>query len=91
MASFRQFLKSKWSYISFGLLGLYGSSQKIRVPQYVLNKFDLLLKHVGLCKRVSAEISDSNLAQSVPLLQQLCRFIIRCCVIQKHQTLQPVH
>ena len=49
-------------------------------------KFDLFLQHISLYK-----ISDSeNLEESFPSLKQLCRFVIRCCIVHKRKTLKPM-
>ena len=64
---------------------------KIRTPptRFIKDKFDLFLQHVGLFTKNLDK--TSNLEPSIPSLKQLSRFVIRCCVVRKHQTLQPIY
>ena len=60
---------------------------------FCLDKYGMFLKYITLFKvtlpdtRPQKPFED----QTVPLLQQLCRFTIRCRVVQKHRTLIPLN
>ena len=51
-----------------------------------VKNFDLFLQLISLHKIIDGK----NLEESVPSLKQLCRFVIRCCIVHKQKTLKPM-
>ena len=82
----KQYLNEQWFYISQLLdSNIVEHSRKLPlsesvVPRY-LDKFSLILQHFGVYKLSTGK--KPCLEENVLSLKQLCRFIIRCCVMQK--------
>ena len=55
--------------------------------EFYVEKFGLLLQHIALYR-----VTDGKSLEETTLsLKQLCRFVIRCSVVQKMKTLKPMH
>ena len=94
--SVKKFLQNQWLYIAelFGNSSLRGGVRHPRTAciirqdnvQLYVKKFSMFLQHVSLFKVTNGK----NLDECVPSLTQLCRFVIRCCIVQKFKTLKPM-
>ena len=87
----KHFLENQWFCINEMLNGHGAHHPRIAwisrsdLQSYMKN-FKVFLQHISLFKIVD----EKNLDECVPSLQQLCRFVIRCCVVQKSKTLKPM-
>ena len=86
---FMQYLKHIWSEITFYLK--HNELSRIWKDEMLIleEKFDVLLKHLGLFTFTSDH--GYYIEQAVPTMKQLCRYVIRCCIIKKCKTLHYVH
>ena len=94
---FMQYLINIWNKTAQRMQGLdnhhaeqHENSQttKIEMPICV-EKFGVLLKHLGLFMFIGDH--GYYIEQAVPTMKQLCRYVIRCCIIKECKTLHYVH
>ena len=62
---------------------------KVELVQLYLNNFSLFTQHSGLYHVVGIRLPC--IVESVPSLKQLCRLVIRNCIMQNLQTLQSIN
>ena len=93
MATIKQALEKQWHIIVQVLQGNLTDQtedlESIEDKNLCLDKFDLLLQHVGLFKLTRSSTS-CRFEQTVPSLKQHCRFLIRCCIVRKAKTLNSL-
>ena len=56
--------------------------------QFYINNFHLFVQHTGLFSKFGKQYP--YIRENVPALKQLCRIVIRCCVMQNQKTLIPI-